>query len=212
MRLHRHDRDAFGVPHRIVRDVANDGDACESFEQRRPAMPGGALFVLVAAHHQARSRSLRACSAEQVLARVSYGEARSKSGGQLALVDCMAAGRPRWPVSEHRDAVHAPEATGALRYGGSAGQAATASRSARSSLLARRPRDRQVGVVDRIERCRQGCPSNPPPPSSTSRHHVRTSPWPSTTNFWVVRPSRPTGPRACSLSVEMPISAPRPNS
>ena len=27
-----------------------------------------------------------------------------------------------------------------------------------------------------------------------------------------VRPSRPTGPRACSLSVEMPISAPRPYS
>ncbi len=41
---------------------------------------------------------------------------------------------------------------------------------------------------------------------------LRTSPWPSTTNFWVVRPSRPTGPRACSLSVEMPISAPRPYS
>src|SRR3954465_12801113 len=41
---------------------------------------------------------------------------------------------------------------------------------------------------------------------------LRTSPWPRTTNFCVVRPSRPTGPRACSLSVEMPISAPRPYS
>ena len=40
----------------------------------------------------------------------------------------------------------------------------------------------------------------------------RSSPWPSTTHFSEVRPSRPTGPRACSLSVEMPISAPRPYS
>ena len=31
-------------------------------------------------------------------------------------------------------------------------------------------------------------------------------------NFSVVSPSRPTGPRAWSLSVEIPISAPRPNS
>ncbi len=39
-----------------------------------------------------------------------------------------------------------------------------------------------------------------------------SGPIPSTTHFWLVRPSRPTGPRACSLLVEMPISAPRPNS
>src|SRR4030067_444661 len=39
-----------------------------------------------------------------------------------------------------------------------------------------------------------------------------TCPSPSTMNFTEVRPSRPTGPRACSLSVEMPISAPRPYS
>ena len=37
-------------------------------------------------------------------------------------------------------------------------------------------------------------------------------PWPSTTHFCDVRPSRPTGPRACSLSVEMPISVSRPYS
>src|SRR5262249_37990309 len=44
------------------------------------------------------------------------------------------------------------------------------------------------------------------------RHQVRIWPVPSTTNFCEVRPSRPTGPRACSLSVEMPISAPSPYS
>jgi len=40
----------------------------------------------------------------------------------------------------------------------------------------------------------------------------RTWPSPNTTYFSEVRPSSPTGPRACSLSVEMPISAPRPYS
>ena len=45
-----------------------------------------------------------------------------------------------------------------------------------------------------------------------ARRQVRIWPEPSTTHFWLVRPSRPTGPRACSLLVEMPISAPRPNS
>src|SRR3978361_1264315 len=42
--------------------------------------------------------------------------------------------------------------------------------------------------------------------------YSRSSPCPNTTYFSEVRPSRPTGPRACSLSLEMPISAPRPNS
>src|SRR5690554_2317827 len=37
-------------------------------------------------------------------------------------------------------------------------------------------------------------------------------PSPNTTYFSLVSPSSPTGPRACSLSVEMPISAPRPYS
>src|SRR3569832_1837218 len=40
----------------------------------------------------------------------------------------------------------------------------------------------------------------------------RTSPWPNTTYFSEVKPSSPTGPRACSLSFEMPISAPNPYS
>src|SRR5438552_2648854 len=62
-------------------------------------------------------------------------------------------------------------------------------------------RHREVRVVNRIESA-----------AEDAYFQVRTSPWPSTTNFWVVRPSRPTGPRACSLSVEMPTSAPRPYS
>src|SRR6202007_2960720 len=43
-------------------------------------------------------------------------------------------------------------------------------------------------------------------------NYVRICPLPSTIHFWLVSPSRPTGPRACSLLVEMPISAPRPYS
>ena len=62
---------------------------------------------------------------------------------------------------------------------------------------------RQMRVVNRVERATE---------DADSRRQLRTSPWPSTTNFCVVRPSSPTGPRACSLLVEMPISAPRPNS
>src|SRR3954468_13162738 len=68
-------------------------------------------------------------------------------------------------------------------------------------VLERGARHGEVRVVDRIESA-----------AEDANLQVRTSPWPSTTNFCVVRPSRPTGPRACSLSVEMPISAPRPYS
>src|SRR5262249_50402975 len=42
--------------------------------------------------------------------------------------------------------------------------------------------------------------------------HARTWPLPNTTHFWLVSPSSPTGPRACSLLVEIPISAPSPYS
>src|SRR3990167_1991095 len=42
--------------------------------------------------------------------------------------------------------------------------------------------------------------------------HPLTWPSPSTTYFCEVSPSSPTGPRAWILSVEMPISAPRPYS
>src|SRR5690606_13764413 len=51
-----------------------------------------------------------------------------------------------------------------------------------------------------------------PEVAGTQGDQLRTWPSPNTTYFSEVRPSRPTGPRACSLSVEMPISAPRPNS
>ena len=42
--------------------------------------------------------------------------------------------------------------------------------------------------------------------------YVRICPEPMTIHFWLVSPSSPTGPRAWSLLVEMPISAPSPNS
>src|SRR5262249_15548733 len=44
------------------------------------------------------------------------------------------------------------------------------------------------------------------------RDQVRICPSPKTTYLSEVSPSSPTGPRACSLSVEMPISAPSPYS
>ena len=68
-------------------------------------------------------------------------------------------------------------------------------------LRERGARHREMRVVNRVERA-----------AEDPNLQLRTSPWPSTTNFCVVSPSRPTGPRACSLSVEMPISAPRPYS
>ena len=71
------------------------------------------------------------------------------------------------------------------------------------ALLERGARHREMRVVDRIERAAK---------DSDALHYRRIYPWPSTTNFCVVRPSSPTGPRACSLSLEMPISAPRPYS
>src|SRR6185436_16884867 len=68
-------------------------------------------------------------------------------------------------------------------------------------LVQRRLRHRQVRQVNRVKRA-----------AEDSDAQRRTSPWPRTTYLGVVRPSRPTGPRACSRSVEMPISAPRPYS
>src|SRR5690554_6821407 len=44
------------------------------------------------------------------------------------------------------------------------------------------------------------------------QHQFRMCPSPNTTYFCDVNPSSPTGPRACILSVEIPISAPRPYS
>src|SRR5918996_2048333 len=46
----------------------------------------------------------------------------------------------------------------------------------------------------------------------TLGHHLRTVPSPSTRYLKLVSCSAPTGPRACSLPVAMPISAPMPNS
>src|SRR5205085_9304573 len=48
--------------------------------------------------------------------------------------------------------------------------------------------------------------------SDPRRHQGRVCPAPRTTYLNVVSCSTPTGPRACSLPVPMPISAPIPNS
>ena len=67
----------------------------------------------------------------------------------------------------------------------------------------------------------EGAAQNPESPPAAApfgdggmdaQNQPRSWPRPKTTNFSVVRPSTPTGPRAWSLSVLMPISAPRPYS
>src|SRR5699024_7315781 len=68
-------------------------------------------------------------------------------------------------------------------------------------------RQPQMTVVHRVERAAEDADRR-----SACSHGQRTCPSPKTTYFCDVSPSRPTGPRACSLSVEMPISAPRPYS
>ena len=62
----------------------------------------------------------------------------------------------------------------------------------------------QVAEVNRVEGAAEEAEGR--------QHQERTCPSPSTIHFCDVRPSRPTGPRAWSLLVEMPISAPRPYS
>jgi hypothetical protein len=57
-----------------------------------------------------------------------------------------------------------------------------------------------------------GQPEAEQQPGGAVHDAPRRSPWPSTTHFIEVSPSRPTGPRAWNLSVLMPISAPRPYS
>ena len=47
---------------------------------------------------------------------------------------------------------------------------------------------------------------------AASRHYPRTWPSPMSTNLLLVSSRRPMGPRAWSFWVEMPISAPSPNS
>src|SRR5690606_23978105 len=63
------------------------------------------------------------------------------------------------------------------------------------------------GTAKRTEMNRdQGTAEDP------AAYHCRMCPSPRTMYFSLVSPSSPTGPRACSLSVEIPISAPSPYS
>src|SRR5213075_338367 len=126
-------------------------------------------------------------------------------GPQLALIDLV----PR--LAGQREPQHGEPVLGArdgalavLRVAGGDPEDAV-----ELEVIERGARHGEVPVVDRIEGAAQNADGVLP---VLPNFQVRTSPWPSTTNFCVVRPSRPTGPRACSLSVEMPISAPRPYS
>ena len=67
-------------------------------------------------------------------------------------------------------------------------------------------REHQVPDVRRVERAPENADRGDPNPYS------RTWPWPWTTYLKVVSSRRPIGPRAWSFCVELPISAPMPNS
>src|SRR5207237_6216829 len=159
----------------------------------RRLAPSAQARVLIAAEQQVKLvlRPLRAQRRERI-----DGVGRSVRL-ELAPVD-LVVGLALDGERQHRQAVvHARHRRLAI--------AGLAGRNPQNLVEAQRPhrgfRDREVGVVHRIERA-----------AEDAQLQLRTSPWPSTTNFCVVRPSSPTGPRACSLSVEMPISAPRPYS
>src|SRR5262249_44458529 len=68
----------------------------------------------------------------------------------------------------------------------------------------------QMGDVDRIE----GAAEYPdaPPEAAGRRAHERICPLPWITYLYVVSSRSPIGPRACRRLVEMPTSAPNPNS
>src|SRR5579859_401738 len=80
--------------------------------------------------------------------------------------------------------------------------------------LQRFQRDMQMPFMGRVERPAQH--ADPPlaavAPTIWRKIQGRTCPVPRTTYLKLVSCSTPTGPRACSLPVEMPISAPMPNS
>src|SRR5690606_25682297 len=76
-------------------------------------------------------------------------------------------------------------------------------RGVEAEVLPQFPGGAQVPDMDRVEGAAK---------DADAHGYCRMSPSPSTIHFWLVSPSRPTGPRAWILSVEMPISAPRPYS
>src|SRR5438876_7155973 len=180
---------------RLVLDL--EARAREHRDPRSPGdllrlVPGVELCVLIASQDQIE---LRISIGPQALERV-YGVTGS-AGSKLARVDLVERlALDREP--EHRDAVLArrDRRVAVARCSGGHPQQLVEIELAHGGA-----RHREVRVVNRIESA-----------AEDAYFQVRTSPWPSTTNFWVVRPSRPTGPRACSLSVEMPTSAPRPYS
>src|ERR1700675_772697 len=65
--------------------------------------------------------------------------------------------------------------------------------------------EKQVSEVDRVERAAEDADLG------HRGRYSRTWPSPIKTNLVVVSSRTPTGPRACSREVEMPISAPMPN-
>lgn len=67
----------------------------------------------------------------------------------------------------------------------------------------------QVPEVDGVERSPED--SDPPPHARHALQDSRIWPSPKAMNFRVVSSSRPIGPKAWILEVEIPISAPRPS-
>ena len=86
---------------------------------------------------------------------------------------------------------------------------------ANTTCSARRPAGLRSNAGTHTSGARRSPSLNPGPstlnPEPCTRY-LRTCPDPSMTYLYVVSSSTPQGPRAWSLSVEMPISAPMPNS
>src|SRR5205807_9229507 len=133
------------------------------------------LRVLISAEQQVEDRIGLEPGAQlaQRIGRIARG-----TGGKLARVDLV----ERLPFDrepQHRDAVLAGcdrRVAVARRSGGHPEQLVEI------QLPHCGARHREVRVVNRIESA-----------AEDAYFQVRTSPWPSTTNFWFVRPSRPTG-------------------
>jgi len=157
--------------------------------------------VLVRAHQEVKGRA-RAHLGAQALQRVD--RVARRAGRELALVDAVAR------LGRYRELQHGEPVLGGghRRIAVSRGAGRYPEDLVHAQLAQRTLRDRQVRVVNRVESAAEDADFL----GQSRAGQLRISPWPSTTNFCVVRPSRPTGPRAWSLSVEMPISAPRPYS
>ena len=189
-------------PLRLPRGVvgADRDREVREVEELRPAVPRVDLREGVGAARGTRA-AVSAPRSWRISASVSYGV-----GGafalQLAVVHVEARVALRGEL-QHREALVVGR-VGVARRDGREGPRAGRRTLLETEGLGELGREPQVPEVDRVEGAAEE--------ADRGQVRPRTCPSPSTIHFCDVRPSSPTGPRACSLLVEMPISAPRPYS